>query len=159
MFDSIDYDGLKARLDSAMEHEKQRLDEARRKHNVAAFVDFASNLLALAGYGKGARLSLATDAQSRCGDYYAQAKERYSNALRDYEGRIADMDLRRRMRANTVPVASLKDVPSLKTSAVGENISLRSGLFERNMKEFDKKQNLSKYNKQLKKYDYVNRKQ
>ena len=56
----IDYNSLMRKLDVAKQHEKQRHAEERRKRDIAAFVDFASNLVSLAGYGKGARVSLAT---------------------------------------------------------------------------------------------------
>ena len=157
MFDSIDYRSLKDRLNLAMKHEKARLDEARRKRNVAAFVDFASNLISLAGYSKGARFSLATDMQPVYDKAYAQAKERYRNALLDYKGKIAGISLYNVNGAGSATPHTARPVSFMPT--VG-TVSLSTGLLEKSQKSFaNDRKNSSKYNRQLKNYSYVHRKQ
>lgn len=93
MDNTIDYDYLKERLDNAKENEGKRLEEARRRRNVAAFTDFATNLLSLAAYMKGARYNVGTSHLSVQQPLYSQAKENYARAIRDYKGRIAGTSL------------------------------------------------------------------
>ena len=45
-------DELKRRLNSAMAREKERMQQARHRRDVAAMVDFTSNLLSLMGRAK-----------------------------------------------------------------------------------------------------------
>ena len=51
-----DYNSMDAMFDRVVERRKENLREKRRKRNVAAIVDFASNLLVAAGNMNGARL-------------------------------------------------------------------------------------------------------
>ena len=75
-----------------------RLQEAKRKRNVAAVVDFASNLLSLVGYEKGARYPVGTSLLSKQQPLYMQAKENYAKAMNDYQGKIAELNLFGRMK-------------------------------------------------------------
>lgn len=131
MMNSIDYRGLKEKLDVAMDNDKRRFAEVKRKRNVASFIDFASNLLSLAGYSKGARFSLATDLQSRYDSAYAQAKEKYLNSHRDYNGKIAEMTLldRTGIKKRT-PALHSKGIGFMKTIS-GKNFSISRTLAER----------------------------
>ena len=128
---SIDYRRLKEKLDVAMDNDKRRFAEVKRKRNVASFIDFASNLLSLAGYSKGARFSLATDLQSRYDSAYAQAKEKYLNSHRDYNGKIAEMTLldRTGIKKRT-PALHSKGIGFMKT-IFGKNFSISRTLAER----------------------------
>lgn len=94
----LDYAGLKERLEKAKEKEKLRLQEAKRKRNVAAVVDFASNLLSLVGYEKGTRYPVGTSLLSKQQPLYMQAKENYAKAMNDYQGKIAELNLFGRMK-------------------------------------------------------------
>ncbi len=131
MMNSIDYRRLKEKLDAAMDNDKRRFAEVKRKRNVASFIDFASNLLSLAGYSKGARFSLATDLQSRYDSAYAQAKEKYLNSHRDYNGKIAEMTLldRTGIKKRT-PALHSKGIGFMKTIS-GKNFSISRTLAER----------------------------
>lgn len=131
MMNSIDYRRLKEKLDVAMDNDKRRFAEVKRKRNVASFIDFASNLLSLAGYSKGARISLATDLQSRYDTAYAQAKEKYLNSHRDYNGKIAEMTLldRTGIKKRT-PALNSKGIGFMKTIS-GKNFSISRTLAER----------------------------
>lgn len=131
MMNSIDYRRLKEKLDVAMDNDKRRFAEVKRKRNVASFIDFASNLLSLAGYSKGARFSLATDLQSRYDSAYAQAKEKYLNSHRDYNGKIAEMTLldRTGIKKRT-PALHSKGIGFMKTIS-GKNFSISRTLAER----------------------------
>lgn len=131
MMNSIDYRRLKEKLDAAMDNDKRRFAEVKRKRNVASFIDFASNLLSLAGYSKGARFSLATDLQSRYDSAYAQAKEKYLNSHRDYNGKIAEMTLldRTGIKKRT-PALHSKSICFMKTIS-GKNFSISRTLAER----------------------------
>lgn len=131
MMNSIDYRRLKEKMDAAMDNNKRRFAEVKRKRNVASFIDFASNLLSLAGYSKGARFSLATDLQSRYDSAYAQAKEKYLNSHRDYNGKIAEMTLldRTGIKKRT-PALHSKGIGFMKTIS-GKNFSISRTLAER----------------------------
>lgn len=93
-------DELKRRLERAMVREKERLLQARHRRNVAAMVDFASNLLSLAGRGKGVRYMPVTNALAQHGNAYSAALQRYNESLNDYRGEIAGNILRERLAAN-----------------------------------------------------------
>ncbi len=132
MMNSIDYRRLKEKLDVAMDNDKRRFSEVKRKRNVASFIDFASNLLSLAGYNKGARFSLATDLQSRYDTAYAQAKEKYLNSHRDYKGKIAEMTLLDRSGIKKrLPALHSKGLGFMKTIS-GKDLSLSKALAGRN---------------------------
>ena len=125
--------------------------------NVAAFVDVASNLISLAGYSNGARFSLATDMQPAYDKTYAQAKERYRNALLDYEGKIAGISLYNGNGTKSATPHTVRPVGFMPTVGTA---SLSTGLLEKSLKNFgNDRKNSSKYNRQLKNYSYVNRKQ
>ena len=91
---------LQQRLDSAMKREKERLQQARHRRNVAAIVDFTSNLLSLAGRRNGVRYLPVTNSLAQHGNEYSKALERYNGVLNDYKGVIAGNLLRERLAAN-----------------------------------------------------------
>lgn len=131
MMNSIDYRRLKEKLDAAMDNDKRRFAEVKRKRNIASFIDFASNLLSLAGYNKGARFSLATDLQSKYDSAYAQAKEKYLNSHRDYNGKIAEMTLLDRTGIKKrSPAIHSKGIGFMKTIS-GKNLPFSRTLVER----------------------------
>ena len=156
----IDYNGLMRKLDVAKQHEKQRHAEERRKRDIAAFVDFASNLVSLAGYGKGARVSLATNLLPQYQDAYNKSKERYKSVMHDYEGRIADMHLRGMYSERNSPHKKRPAKPIFTQTVVREQGGRPSiGVYGKwtensNIKRADKGKN----NKQLMNYNYVHRK-
>lgn len=142
----LDYAGLKERLEKAKEKEKLRLQEAKRKRNVAAVVDFASNLLSLVGYENGARYPLGTSLLSKQQPLYMQAKENYAKAMNDYQGKIAEMNLFRRMKNGY----SLTNATSRSAGFIGNERSksksaLLSGAFEDSFRDYMKMYNRKNY--------------
>ena len=111
----VDYDSIKRGLENDLDEERRRYSRFRQNLNAAAISDFASNLLSLAGYNRGARVSLATNNVAVSKGQYDVARERYQAALKDYEARIADVNLRQRMKQN----APLKPVGFVSTANVG----------------------------------------
>ena len=100
MSNSVFEDELKRRLESAMVRENERLQQARQRRNVAAMVDFASNLLSLVGREKGVRYLPVTNSMALHGNAYNAALQRYNESLNDYKGVIAGNMLRERLAAN-----------------------------------------------------------
>ena len=100
MSNSVFEDELKRRLESATVRENERLQQARQRRNVAAMVDFASNLLSLVGREKGVRYLPVTNSVALHGNAYNAALQRYNESLNDYKGVIAGNMLRERLAAN-----------------------------------------------------------
>lgn len=141
MNDTIDYDYLKRLYAESQEKDKVRLREAKRKRNVAAMVDFASNLLTLAGYSKGARVSLATDNLPKYEKLYELTKERYNNSMRDYNGEIAKDGLFRRARTGNGGNNSgngSRRIPFIAGYNAAGKPKLTSGMFERAVNDYYK---------------------
>lgn len=139
MNDAIDYDYLKRLHAESQERDKTRLKEAKRKRDVAAMVDFASNLLALAGYSKGARVSLATENLPEYEKLYKQTKERYNSAMRDYNGQIAkDGFFGRAWKGGSGSGNGTKRIPFISVYNAGKRPKLTSGMFERAVNDYYK---------------------
>lgn len=98
MYGSFDYNALKKRIASVEQNEQRRLQDAKRKRNISAFVDFASNLISLAGYNKGARLISAANSSAMHDESYKKAQERYNSFMHDYKGLLASALLRDTVR-------------------------------------------------------------
>ena len=130
----VDYDSIKRGLENDLEEERRRYSRSKQNMNAAAISDFASNLLSLAGYNKGARVSLATNNVAARKGQYDVARERYQAALKDYEAKIADMNLRQRIKQN----APLKPVGSTQTGiapAASSRLRLSKGVLESAIKK------------------------
>lgn len=91
---------LKERLDNAMAREKERLRQAKHRRNVAALVDFTSNLLSLVGRRYGVQYMPVTNSQAQYGNAYNKALQRYNESLNDYKGVVAGNLLRERLATN-----------------------------------------------------------
>ena len=96
----VDYDNLLLRINNAKADEEKRLKEAKRQRNVAAFIDFASNLISLAGYSNGSRYLVGTSLLSKQQPLYLQSKQNYEKAMNDYNGKIAEVGLLKKMKEN-----------------------------------------------------------
>ena len=96
-------DELKRRLNSAMAREKERMQQARHRREVAAMVDFTSNLLSLMGRAKGVRHMPVTNSLAQHGAVYDKALQRYDETMKDYKGVIAGNLLRERLVAQPAP--------------------------------------------------------
>lgn len=95
---TIDYDYQHTDLGKRLDEERELYNRSKRQYYAAAITDLASNLLTLAGYNKGARVSLATNSDvAKHQDAYEMARKRYNRALKDYEAKIADVYLRQKL--------------------------------------------------------------
>lgn len=88
-----DYNGMDALFDRVIERRKENLKEKRRKRNVAAIVDFASNLLVAAGNMNGARLKSPAPLLPEYEKAYRDAHERLTGFMRDFNGKTAHSQL------------------------------------------------------------------
>lgn len=88
-----DYNSMDAMFDRVVERRKENLREKRRKRNVAAIVDFASNLLVAAGNMNGARLKSPAPLLPEYEKAYRDAHERLTGFMRDFNGRKAHSQL------------------------------------------------------------------
>lgn len=88
-----DYNGMDALFDRVIERRKENLKEKRRKRNVAAIVDFASNLLVAAGRMNGVRLRNQAPLLPEYEKAYRDAHERLTGFMRDFNGKTAHSQL------------------------------------------------------------------
>ena len=142
----IDYDDLKERLDKARDAEEKRFNEAKRQRNVAAFVDFASNLLSFAAYKKGARYSIGTSHLSKQQPLYLQAKAGYDRAMNDYNGKIAELNLFKSAKPGKgYANAALRPIAFVGNGTRGQARALTAGTFESAIKDFKSTYNRKNY--------------
>ncbi len=135
----FDYDGLlRQNYRNALQHEQERVKEARRRKTMAAVVDFASNLLSLVGRYKGARYPVATDNLSKYQELYEKAKEKYAALLADYNGAVAARKLGLRTDNGGKALGSLAGKPPglIKKEPSVAVPKLRSGEFEKAVKNY-----------------------
>lgn len=123
-----DYSSTHGELEKNLDAERQRYNQAKKRYNVAAITDFATNLLSLAGYNKGARISLATNNMAGQQAVYDKTRGRYNAALKDYGARIADANLRQKIKQRGIAADSpLKPIGFLNAS--GNTARTSSGPF------------------------------
>lgn len=105
-------------MDNAIMREKERLQRANHQRNVAAIIDFTSNLMSLLGRRNGVRNMPVTALQPTFNKSYADTRQRYDAMLRDYKGLVADELLRKRLAANKKIEPSPPEQPagSIKTA-------------------------------------------
>lgn len=82
-------DLLGDKLENVLERRRSRVKEAAHKRNVAAIVDFASNLISLIGNSKGVHHSFATNNFPRYNALYKSIRAQHKEAMRDFKGAIA----------------------------------------------------------------------
>ena len=142
----FDYEDFLKRIDKAKNDEEKRFKEAKRKYNVAALVDFATNLISLAAYKKGARFSIGTSNIVKELPQYISAKRHYDDFLTDYNGKIAQMNLfKSKEKRNVKSGSSLRHVGFIGNNQRRPAITLRSGSFERSLNDFKTKYNRKNY--------------
>lgn len=118
MESKMDYGISQKDLKDRLDEETGRLKRSKQQLGAASMMDFASNLLSLAGYNKGARISLATNNVPAYQAAYEKACEKYNAALRDYKATIADTNLRHKVGQNAITGnAPLKPVGFMETSS------------------------------------------
>ena len=130
-FDSI----MRQHYGNALQREKKRVEEARRKKNVAAIVDFTSNLFSLIARGKGVKYPLSTNLMPEYGKMYEKAKERYGDMLLDYNGKIAGARLRRK-RGGSNDGLQLKYPASNSTVSLGRRFRLSNGTLVKALNDY-----------------------
>lgn len=134
-----DYNSMDAMFDRVVERRKENLREKRRKRNVAAIVDFASNLLVAAGNMNGARLKSPTPLLPEYEKAYRDAHERLTGFIRDFNGRKAHSQLWNPLSKRNAKERSVTGIPYA--------ANLLSGSFENTLnsyKESGSFKNLSK---------------
>ena len=142
MENMIDYDNLIGRLDKAKEDEETRFKEARRQRNVAAFVDFATNLLSLAAYNKGARYRIGTSHLSTAQPQYLKAKENYNIAMNDYKGKIAEINLLKSIKnSQSASNTHARSIGFIGNGSKRPQGTLLTGQFEAAYKDYKNKYN------------------
>lgn len=134
-----DYNSMDAMFDRVVERRKENLREKRRKCNVAAIVDFASNLLVAAGNMNGARLKSPAPLLPEYEKAYRDAHERLTGFMRDFNGRKAHSQLWNPLSKRNAKERSVTGIPYA--------ANLLSGSFENTLnsyKESGSFKNLSK---------------
>lgn len=134
-----DYNSMDAMFDRVVERRKENLREKRRKRNVAAIVDFASNLLVAAGNMNGARLKSPAPLLPEYEKAYRDAHERLTGFMRDFNGRKAHSQLCNPLSKRNAKERSVTGIPYA--------ANLLSGSFENTLnsyKESGSFKNLSK---------------
>ncbi len=134
-----DYNSMDAMFDRVVERRKENLREKRRKRNVAAIVDFASNLLVAAGNMNGARLKSPAPLLPEYEKAYRDAHERLTGFMRDFNGRKAHSQLWNPLSKRNAKERSVTGIPYA--------ANLLSGSFENtrnSYKESGSFKNLSK---------------
>lgn len=106
-----DYNGMDAMFDRVVERRKEYLREKRRKRNVAAIVDFASNLLVAAGNMNGARLKSPAPLLPEYEKAYRDAHERLTGFMRDFNGRKAHSQLWNPLSKRSAKERSVTGIP------------------------------------------------
>ena len=129
-FDSI----MRQHYDNAVKREKKRVEEARRKKNVAAVVDFTSNLLSLIARGKGVRYPFSTNLMPEYKKMYDKAKERYGELLLDFNGKIAGGKLRG--QRDRIGGLNLKFPASSSGISLGGRFRLSDGTLEKTLNDY-----------------------
>ena len=106
-----DYNSMDALFDRVVERRKENLREKRRKRNVAAIVDFASNLLVAAGNMNGARLKSPAPLLPEYEKAYRDAHERLTGFMRDFNGRKAHSQLWNPLSKRSAKERSVTRIP------------------------------------------------
>lgn len=106
-----DYNSMDAMFDRVVERRKENLREKRRKRNVAAIVDFASNLLVAAGNMNGARLKSPAPLLPEYEKAYRDAHERLTGFMRDFNGRKAHSQLWNPLSKRSAKERSVTRIP------------------------------------------------
>jgi hypothetical protein len=130
-----DYKDMSALVDRVVQRSRNILKEKRRKRNIAALVDFASNLLVTAGNSKGVGITYAKQQFPKYENEYRNASERLGKHMRDFSGRVARA---RVWNPLTGKGAEKKDVTT------SGSLRLLSGSFKRALESFDRSSGLNK---------------
>lgn len=121
---------MDALVDRVIQRSKNMLKEKKRKRNVAALVDFVSNLLVTAGNVKGVGMAYRTQQYPKYEKAYREAQERLGGYMRDFKGRAARTTLWH-------PIAS-DGARNRVSSSVSGGIQLLSGKFDEAVKGYEK---------------------
>lgn len=130
-----DYKDMSALVDRVVQRSRNILKEKRRKRNIAALVDFASNLLVTAGNSKGVGITYVKQQFPKYENEYRNASERLGKHMRDFSGRVA--------RARVWNPLTGKGAEKTDMSTSG-SLRLLSGSFKRALESFDRSSGLNK---------------
>jgi hypothetical protein len=130
-----DYKDMSALVDRVVQRSRNILKEKRRKRNIAALVDFASNLLVTAGNSKGVGITYAKQKFPKYENEYRNASERLGKHMRDFSGRVA--------RARVWNPLTGKGTEKTDMSTSG-SLRLLSRSFKRALESFDRSSGLNK---------------
>lgn len=130
-----DYKDMSALVDRVVQRSSNILKEKRRKRNIAALVDFASNLLVTAGNSKGVGITYAKQQFPKYENEYRNASERLGKHMRDFSGRVA--------RARVWNPLTGKGAEKTDMSTSG-SLRLLSGSFKRALESFDRSSGFNK---------------
>jgi hypothetical protein len=130
-----DYKDMSALVDRVVQRSRNILKEKRRKRNIAALVDFASNLLVTAGNSKGVGITYAKQQFPKYENEYRNASERLGKHMRDFSGRVA--------RARVWNPLTGKGTEKTDVTTSG-SLRLLSGSFKRALESFDRSSGLNK---------------
>lgn len=113
MYKSV-YDANKEAAQQRLNDAGREYRNAKRKSEIAAVTDFATNLVALIGRNKGVRYNVGgKNISSGAMEKFEDAQKRYHRALVDYKGIIAADSLKNKVPATT-PQGSISSLPALK---------------------------------------------
>ncbi|MBR5456309.1 MAG: hypothetical protein IKU76_05095 [Bacteroidaceae bacterium] len=130
-----DYKDMSALVDRVVQRSRNILKEKRRKRNIAALVDFASNLLVTAGNSKGVGITYAKQQFPKYENEYRNASERLGKHMRDFSGRVA--------RARVWNPLTGKGAEKTDVTTSG-SLRLSSGSFKRALESFDRSSGFNK---------------
>lgn len=134
-----DYNSMDAMFDRVVERRKENLREKRRKRNVAAIVDFASNLLVAAGNMNGARLKSPAPLLPEYEKAYRDAHERLTGFMRDFNGRKAHSQLWNPLSKRNAKERSVTGIPYA--------ANLLSGSFENTLNSYKESGSFKNFSK------------
>ena len=138
MYKSV-YDANKEAVQQRLNDAGREYRNAKRKSEIAAVTDFATNLVALIGRNKGVRYNVGgKNISSGAMEKFEEAQKRYHRALVDYKGIIAADSLKNKVPAttphsspartlNTVRNRDLKKYPDLTSRNKATSVSVKDG--------------------------------
>lgn len=140
----VDYDDLIERINKAKDAEEKRFKEAKRQRNIAAIVDFTTNLVSLAGYNKGARYLAGTSLLGKQQPLYLQSKQNYRKAMNDYNGKIAEIGLLKKIKENKCSTGT-RPIGFIGNGSNRSTRPLSNGMFENALKDYRNNYNRKNY--------------
>lgn len=145
------------RYKESKERELSLLKEARRKRNISAFMDFASNLISQLGRERGVTFSQPPKHADKYQKIYEAMKSRYDSRFGDYGGGIAMQNLYDTLskdsgRAQVRPGNARRFIPTLQQP---KKPSLLKGSFRKAVNDYKSNSTIKINNNDNKTKHYV----